>query len=154
MLLFICVLLRGWFVAALLHSRFRVRPRPKSVDFHDAEKSTVAMSYDYTECKRSLECLFDLSVLNKIKPGTGLHRQSSSASLCGENWMPKLPSSVGCLTVPNGVILSRFTVILDAYETEEQLKSEAITALDTKEEAVGTGIRILDHLFKHIFPSN
>ncbi|GFV38619.1 hypothetical protein TNCV_132581 [Trichonephila clavipes] len=27
----------GWFVAALLHLRLRVRPLPKSVDFHDAE---------------------------------------------------------------------------------------------------------------------
>ncbi|GFV24965.1 transposable element Tcb2 transposase [Trichonephila clavipes] len=28
---------RGWFVARLLHLRLRVRPRPKSVDFHDVE---------------------------------------------------------------------------------------------------------------------
>ncbi|GFU80358.1 hypothetical protein TNCV_3521321 [Trichonephila clavipes] len=28
---------RSWFVAGLLHLRLRVRPRPISVDFHDAE---------------------------------------------------------------------------------------------------------------------
>ncbi|GFV12455.1 hypothetical protein TNCV_1792341 [Trichonephila clavipes] len=28
---------RGWFVASLLHLRLRVRSRPKSEDFHDAE---------------------------------------------------------------------------------------------------------------------
>ncbi|GFY35111.1 hypothetical protein TNCV_5044861 [Trichonephila clavipes] len=34
------------------------------------------MSYDYTACKRSLECLFGLGALDKIKnPSTGSHRQ-------------------------------------------------------------------------------
>ncbi|GFS50904.1 hypothetical protein TNCV_4847981 [Trichonephila clavipes] len=28
---------RGWFVAGLLYPRLRARPRPKSMDFHDAE---------------------------------------------------------------------------------------------------------------------
>ncbi|GFW14083.1 hypothetical protein TNCV_3546721 [Trichonephila clavipes] len=28
---------RGWFVAALLYTRLRVQPRPKSMDFHDEE---------------------------------------------------------------------------------------------------------------------
>ncbi|GFX74472.1 hypothetical protein TNCV_3213591 [Trichonephila clavipes] len=28
---------RGWFVTGLLHPRLRVRSRPKSEDFHDAE---------------------------------------------------------------------------------------------------------------------
>ncbi|GFW11622.1 hypothetical protein TNCV_42571 [Trichonephila clavipes] len=42
-------------------------------------KSTVAMSYHYTACKRSLECLFGLDALGKIKSG---YRFASSESRC------------------------------------------------------------------------
>ncbi|GFV96853.1 hypothetical protein TNCV_4350661 [Trichonephila clavipes] len=42
------------------------------------------MSYDYTACKRSLECLAWV-LLAKLNPTTGSHRQSSGASSREEN---------------------------------------------------------------------
>ncbi|GFV93896.1 hypothetical protein TNCV_1811511 [Trichonephila clavipes] len=33
---------RGWFVAGFLRQKLRVRPRLKSVDFHDAENRHMA----------------------------------------------------------------------------------------------------------------
>ncbi|GFW99708.1 hypothetical protein TNCV_3419391 [Trichonephila clavipes] len=44
-----------------------VRPRFKSVGLHDAQKSTASMSYDYAACQRSLEYLFRLDAIGKIK---------------------------------------------------------------------------------------
>ncbi|GFV62268.1 hypothetical protein TNCV_985321 [Trichonephila clavipes] len=44
--------------------------------FSRCRKLTMAMSYDYTACKLSLECLFGLDALGKIEnPSTGSHRQ-------------------------------------------------------------------------------
>ncbi|GFW47989.1 hypothetical protein TNCV_2401761 [Trichonephila clavipes] len=43
------------------------------------------MSYDYTVCKRSLECLFGLGTLSKIKnPSTGLHIVGAQVPSCRE----------------------------------------------------------------------
>ncbi|GFV21866.1 hypothetical protein TNCV_4525531 [Trichonephila clavipes] len=54
------------------------------------------MSYDYTACKRSLECLFGLGALGKIKkPSAVSHRQSLGATLWGKNWVPKLTVVIG-----------------------------------------------------------
>ncbi|GFS88170.1 hypothetical protein TNCV_765221 [Trichonephila clavipes] len=64
----------GWFVAELLLLRLWVRPRPKLVDLHDAENRQGPMSYDYTACKRSLECLIGNILWTKLNPSTGLHR--------------------------------------------------------------------------------
>ncbi|GFU30985.1 hypothetical protein TNCV_3953231 [Trichonephila clavipes] len=60
---------RGWFVTGLLYPGLRVRPRPKSVDFHDAENRQWP-------CRRSLECLFSLDTLDKIK-NSSIDSQSS-----------------------------------------------------------------------------
>ncbi|GFW53817.1 hypothetical protein TNCV_3939111 [Trichonephila clavipes] len=50
------------------------------------------MSHDYVEYKRSLEDLFGLGVLGKIKfLSTVSHRKSSGFSLWEGNWMSKLP---------------------------------------------------------------
>ncbi|GFV58342.1 hypothetical protein TNCV_1806151 [Trichonephila clavipes] len=57
---------RSWFVAGLVRLRLQVRSRLKLEDFHDAENQ-VFMLYDYTACKRSLECLSGLGALGKIK---------------------------------------------------------------------------------------
>ncbi|GFV52466.1 HTH_Tnp_Tc3_2 domain-containing protein [Trichonephila clavipes] len=54
------------------------------------------MSFDYTACKRCLECLFSLGALDKIKiRSTVLHRQSSGTSLWGENCASKLLMTTG-----------------------------------------------------------
>ncbi|GFW17571.1 transposable element Tcb1 transposase [Trichonephila clavipes] len=54
------------------------------------------MSYDYTACKRSLECLFGLSALGKIKnPIADSHRQSLGASLWEGNCASKLLAVIG-----------------------------------------------------------
>ncbi|GFX35922.1 hypothetical protein TNCV_4214441 [Trichonephila clavipes] len=48
--------------------------------YYDAAiKSTAAMSYDYTACKRFLECLFALDALDKIKSWC---RFTSSELMC------------------------------------------------------------------------
>ncbi|GFS70880.1 DUF1758 domain-containing protein [Trichonephila clavipes] len=49
------------------------------------------MWYDYTACKRSPECLLGVGA----NPSTGLHRQSSSASLWGGKWVLKLLAVIG-----------------------------------------------------------
>ncbi|GFT47241.1 hypothetical protein TNCV_3748531 [Trichonephila clavipes] len=57
-------------------------------------KSTAAMSYDYTVCKRSLECLAWVFSA-KLNSSVGSRRQSSDASLWGGHWEPKLFVAVG-----------------------------------------------------------
>ncbi|GFS77137.1 HTH_Tnp_Tc3_2 domain-containing protein [Trichonephila clavipes] len=53
-------------------------------------------SPDYVACKRSLECLFGLDALRKIKILSKVsHRQSSGAFLWGENWASKLFAVIG-----------------------------------------------------------
>ncbi|GFY03432.1 hypothetical protein TNCV_1173881 [Trichonephila clavipes] len=75
---------RGWFVAGSLHPRLRVQPRPKSVDFHDAEnrQQPCRMYGTYIRNVKDpqsvcLEWMFS----TKLNPGAVLHRQSSGASL-------------------------------------------------------------------------
>ncbi|GFS99431.1 DUF4817 domain-containing protein [Trichonephila clavipes] len=59
------------------------------------QKVDSAMSHDYAVCKTYLECLFDLGAFGKIRIlSTVSHRKSSSASLWGGNWVPKLPVAI------------------------------------------------------------
>ncbi|GFT74025.1 hypothetical protein TNCV_3707611 [Trichonephila clavipes] len=51
------------------------------------------MSYDYTACKRSLECLFGLGALGKIK--SQYRFASSGACLWRGNWALKLFAVTG-----------------------------------------------------------
>ncbi|GFU83659.1 hypothetical protein TNCV_1411971 [Trichonephila clavipes] len=77
---------RGWFITVLLNLRFRVRPRPKSVDFHDAENRQRPCRMIMRHVKNCLECLFGFGALGKIKflePSS--HRQSSGAAVWGGN---------------------------------------------------------------------
>ncbi|GFS74443.1 hypothetical protein TNCV_784801 [Trichonephila clavipes] len=71
------------------------------------------MSYDYTACKSSLECLFDLGALGKMKLLSLVsHRQSSVASLMGGNWTSKVLTAIGIAcdffgvntSVANGIV--------------------------------------------------
>ncbi|GFW10947.1 hypothetical protein TNCV_4459221 [Trichonephila clavipes] len=76
-------LLLGWFVAGFLHSRFRVRPRPKLVDFHDAEirQRPCRMIIQHVKDPQNVCLAWMLSA--KLNPGRGSHPQSSCASLYG-----------------------------------------------------------------------
>ncbi|GFX70009.1 uncharacterized protein TNCV_340361 [Trichonephila clavipes] len=53
------------------------------VEFSRCRKSTAAMSYDYTACKRSLECLFGLGAFGKVKIfvqfGLAIHQNNHQA---------------------------------------------------------------------------
>ncbi|GFW08135.1 hypothetical protein TNCV_2979021 [Trichonephila clavipes] len=55
---------------------------------------------------------------------------------CG--WALTAVSSTGSCTTHNGAILSRLTVVWDAWKTEDKLRPEAIPAQDTKGEAMRT----------------
>ncbi|GFV59716.1 hypothetical protein TNCV_1907871 [Trichonephila clavipes] len=58
--------------------------------------SAASLLHDYAACKRSLECLFGLGALSKLKfQSMDSHRQSSGGSLWGGNWVSKLPSAIG-----------------------------------------------------------
>ncbi|GFU48355.1 hypothetical protein TNCV_3342471 [Trichonephila clavipes] len=54
---------RSWFVAGLLHPRIQVRPRPKSVDFHDAENRRRPCRMIMRLVKKPLKCPFELGAL-------------------------------------------------------------------------------------------
>ncbi|GFW81829.1 hypothetical protein TNCV_2885031 [Trichonephila clavipes] len=45
----------GWFVADPLHPRLRVRPRPKSVDFHDVENQHTAKDLESEPAKKAIQ---------------------------------------------------------------------------------------------------
>ncbi|GFW47640.1 hypothetical protein TNCV_2828331 [Trichonephila clavipes] len=83
---------RGWFAAPKVAGSTEAQVG----GFSWCRKSTAAMSYDYMASKRSLECLFDLKALAKIKfLSTTSHRQSSGASLWGGNWASKFLAVTG-----------------------------------------------------------
>ncbi|GFT01805.1 hypothetical protein TNCV_4206021 [Trichonephila clavipes] len=87
---------RSWFVVDLLHPRLRVRPRPKSVDFYDAENRQRPCRMIKRHAKNPLKWPFGLGALGKIKFLSSIsHRQSSSASLRGGNWASKLLATIG-----------------------------------------------------------
>ncbi|GFX09880.1 hypothetical protein TNCV_3565581 [Trichonephila clavipes] len=56
----------SWFVAGLLHPRLLVQPRPKSVDFHDAENRQRPCRMIMRHVKNPL-WPFGLGPLGKIK---------------------------------------------------------------------------------------
>ncbi|GFV47341.1 hypothetical protein TNCV_4829971 [Trichonephila clavipes] len=58
---------RGWFVAKLLYPRLRVRPRPKSVDFQDAENQQWPCRMIIRHLKDLKSVCFGLDALGKIK---------------------------------------------------------------------------------------
>ncbi|GFV70785.1 fatty acid synthase [Trichonephila clavipes] len=51
-------------------------------------------------------------------------------------------SERGIFCCSYGAILCRLTIVMDAWETEDQFKLEAIPAMDTKGKAVETGVRV------------
>ncbi|GFX01224.1 hypothetical protein TNCV_4581901 [Trichonephila clavipes] len=57
----------GWFFAGFLHPRLRVRLRPESVDFHNAENREWPCCVIIRPFKDLLECLFGLDALGEIK---------------------------------------------------------------------------------------
>ncbi|GFV72982.1 hypothetical protein TNCV_1734501 [Trichonephila clavipes] len=87
---------RNWFVAGLLPLRLRVRPQPKSVDFHDAENRQRPCRMIMRHVKNPLECPFGLGALGKIKFLRSIsHHQTSGASLWGGNFASKLLVAIG-----------------------------------------------------------
>ncbi|GFU36265.1 hypothetical protein TNCV_559071 [Trichonephila clavipes] len=85
----------GWVVAGLLHPRLRVRPRPKSVDFHDAENRLQPCRTIIWHVKDPQSVCLAWMLSAKLNPGAGTHRQSSDAFLCGGNWASKLLAAIG-----------------------------------------------------------
>ncbi|GFX60475.1 hypothetical protein TNCV_1181941 [Trichonephila clavipes] len=68
--------------------------------------------------------------------------RSLIVSLSALSFISCLPAaqSAGSCTTYNGTVLPRLIVILDVWETEDQLRPEAIPVLDTKGEAMRSGI--------------
>ncbi|GFT02851.1 hypothetical protein TNCV_1846631 [Trichonephila clavipes] len=81
----------GWFVAGPLHPRLRVQPRPKSVEFYDAENRQRSCRMIIRHVKDPLALVLSA----KLNPSVGSCRQSSGAFLWGRNWASKLPVVVG-----------------------------------------------------------
>ncbi|GFV01945.1 ras-specific guanine nucleotide-releasing factor RalGPS2 [Trichonephila clavipes] len=67
----------GWFVAGLLHLRLRVQPRPKSVDFHDAENRQRPCRILIRHVKNPLSACLAWVLSAKFNPSIGSHCQSS-----------------------------------------------------------------------------
>ncbi|GFY28343.1 hypothetical protein TNCV_4396751 [Trichonephila clavipes] len=68
---------RGWFVTGLLYPRLRVRPRPKSVDFHDAENRQRPCRKRIGHVKDPYNVFLAWKLSAESNPGTGSHCQSS-----------------------------------------------------------------------------
>ncbi|GFV37019.1 hypothetical protein TNCV_2381661 [Trichonephila clavipes] len=68
---------RCWFAAGLLHLRLRIRPKPKAVDFHDAENRQRACRRIIRHEKDSLSVRLALMFSAKLNPS--LHHQILSA---------------------------------------------------------------------------
>ncbi|GFY33479.1 hypothetical protein TNCV_2227481 [Trichonephila clavipes] len=64
-----------------MFSRLRVRFRPKSVDFHNAENRQRPCRRVIRHGKDSQSVYLASMLSAKLNPGTGSHRQSSGASL-------------------------------------------------------------------------
>ncbi|GFV58524.1 hypothetical protein TNCV_4933091, partial [Trichonephila clavipes] len=71
----------GLFVAALLHIRLRVRPKPKSVDYHDAENRQRPCRMIIRHVKDPYCDYWPFVISAKLNPSIGSHRQSSGVSL-------------------------------------------------------------------------
>ncbi|GFT47415.1 hypothetical protein TNCV_3749741 [Trichonephila clavipes] len=81
---------RSWFVAGCVHPDYGFKPGPSQWIFL-MQKIDSVKCYGYTACKRSLECLFGLGALDKIKfLSSVLYRHSSGASLYERKWASKL----------------------------------------------------------------
>ncbi|GFT98771.1 hypothetical protein TNCV_3792161 [Trichonephila clavipes] len=76
---------RGWFVVGLLYRRLRVRPQPKSVDFHDAGNRQRPCRMIIRHVKDPKSVCLDRALSAQLKPSTGSNSQSSGASLWGGN---------------------------------------------------------------------
>ncbi|GFW74035.1 hypothetical protein TNCV_545591 [Trichonephila clavipes] len=89
-------------------------------------KSTVAMSYDYTACERSLECLFSLSALVKIKILVQARIVRAQVPSSGEetgcqNYLWQLVSSICVVTRYKGIsVRGKCTMFAKVKNTNEQ----------------------------------
>ncbi|GFT99600.1 hypothetical protein TNCV_114791 [Trichonephila clavipes] len=77
-------------------------------EFSRCRKSKAVMSDDYIVCKRSLECLFGLGALRKIKILVQVHSiRAIGASLWREIWATKLLAVIGITYIRGGYYVNR-----------------------------------------------